>query len=40
MHTLPIPWVEQIDISNAVLYLASGEFRSSPALPSRSTLAS
>ena len=27
MHTLPIPWVEPIDVSNAVLYLASDESR-------------
>ncbi|MGY2029069.1 mycofactocin-coupled SDR family oxidoreductase [Nocardia gipuzkoensis] len=26
-HTLPIPWVEPVDISNAVLYLASDESR-------------
>ncbi|WP_330257665.1 mycofactocin-coupled SDR family oxidoreductase [Nocardia sp. NBC_00565] len=26
-HTLPVPWVEPIDISNAVLYLASDESR-------------
>ncbi|WP_280316159.1 mycofactocin-coupled SDR family oxidoreductase [Nocardia abscessus] len=26
-HTLPIPWVEPADISNAVLYLASDESR-------------
>ena len=27
MHTLPIPWVDPIDISNAVLFLASDESR-------------
>jgi SDR family mycofactocin-dependent oxidoreductase len=27
MHMLPIPWVESIDISNAVLFLASDEGR-------------
>jgi (+)-trans-carveol dehydrogenase len=27
MHTLPIPWVEPRDISNAVLFLASDEAR-------------
>lgn len=26
-HTLPVPWVEPVDISNAVLYLASDESR-------------
>jgi SDR family mycofactocin-dependent oxidoreductase len=26
-HTLPVPWVEAIDISNAVLFLASDEAR-------------
>ncbi len=26
-HTLPIPWVDAIDISNAVLFLASDEAR-------------
>ena len=26
-HTLPIPWVEPIDISNAVLFFASDEAR-------------
>lgn len=26
-HTLPVPWVEAIDISNAVLFLASDESR-------------
>jgi (+)-trans-carveol dehydrogenase len=26
-HTLPIPWVEAEDISNAVLFLASDESR-------------
>jgi SDR family mycofactocin-dependent oxidoreductase len=26
-HTLPIPWVEAVDISNAVLFLASDESR-------------
>jgi NAD(P)-dependent dehydrogenase (short-subunit alcohol dehydrogenase family) len=26
-HTLPIPWVEPVDISNAVLFLASDEAR-------------
>jgi SDR family mycofactocin-dependent oxidoreductase len=25
MHTLPVPWVEPVDISNAVLFLASDE---------------
>ncbi|MCA1846344.1 MAG: mycofactocin-coupled SDR family oxidoreductase [Actinobacteria bacterium] len=27
LHTLPVPWVEPIDISNAVLFLASDESR-------------
>jgi (+)-trans-carveol dehydrogenase len=27
MHTLPVPWVEAVDISNAVLFLASEEGR-------------
>jgi NAD(P)-dependent dehydrogenase (short-subunit alcohol dehydrogenase family) len=27
LHTIPIPWVEPIDISNAVLFLASDESR-------------
>ena len=27
MHTLPVPWVEPKDISNAVLFLASDELR-------------
>ena len=27
MNTLPIPWVEPIDIANAVLFLASDEAR-------------
>lgn len=27
MHTLPVPWVEPTDISNAVLYFASDESR-------------
>ena len=27
MHTLPIGWVEPVDISNAVLFLASDEAR-------------
>jgi SDR family mycofactocin-dependent oxidoreductase len=27
MHTLPIPWVEPVDVSNAVLYFASDESR-------------
>lgn len=27
MHTLPIPWVDAVDISNAVLFLASDESR-------------
>jgi (+)-trans-carveol dehydrogenase len=27
MNSLPIPWVESIDISNAVLFLASDEAR-------------
>jgi NAD(P)-dependent dehydrogenase (short-subunit alcohol dehydrogenase family) len=27
MHTLPVPWVEPIDISNAVLFFASDESR-------------
>jgi (+)-trans-carveol dehydrogenase/(-)-trans-carveol dehydrogenase len=27
LNGLPIPWVEPVDISNAVLYLASDEAR-------------
>jgi NAD(P)-dependent dehydrogenase (short-subunit alcohol dehydrogenase family) len=27
MHTLPVPWLEPIDVSNAVLFLASDESR-------------
>jgi NAD(P)-dependent dehydrogenase (short-subunit alcohol dehydrogenase family) len=27
LHTIPIPWVESIDVSNAVLFLASDESR-------------
>jgi NAD(P)-dependent dehydrogenase (short-subunit alcohol dehydrogenase family) len=27
MHALPVPWVEPIDISNALLFLASDEAR-------------
>jgi SDR family mycofactocin-dependent oxidoreductase len=27
MHTLPVPWMEPVDISNAVLFLASDEAR-------------
>jgi (+)-trans-carveol dehydrogenase len=27
MNALPIPWVEPVDISNAVLFLASDEAR-------------
>ena len=27
MHTLPVPWVEPEDISNAVLFFASDESR-------------
>ena len=27
MHTLPVPWVEPVDISNAVLFLAADESR-------------
>jgi len=27
MHTLPVPWVEPVDISNAVLFFASDESR-------------
>jgi NAD(P)-dependent dehydrogenase (short-subunit alcohol dehydrogenase family) len=27
MHALPVPWVDWIDISNAVLFLASDESR-------------
>jgi (+)-trans-carveol dehydrogenase len=26
-HTLPIPWVDPIDVSNAVLFFASDEAR-------------
>ncbi|MBI5340198.1 SDR family mycofactocin-dependent oxidoreductase [Mycobacterium sp. BK558] len=33
MHTLPIGWVEPIDISNAVLFLASDEARYITGLP-------
>jgi NAD(P)-dependent dehydrogenase (short-subunit alcohol dehydrogenase family) len=27
LNAMPIPWVESVDISNAVLYLASDEAR-------------
>jgi NAD(P)-dependent dehydrogenase (short-subunit alcohol dehydrogenase family) len=27
LNTLPVPWVESIDISNALLFLASDEAR-------------
>jgi NAD(P)-dependent dehydrogenase (short-subunit alcohol dehydrogenase family) len=27
MNALPIPWVEPVDVSNAVLFLASDESR-------------
>lgn len=27
LHTIPIPWVESVDVSNAVLFLASDEAR-------------
>ncbi|WP_420803901.1 SDR family oxidoreductase [Rhodococcus ruber] len=37
LNTLPVPWVESIDISNAVLFLGSDEARTSPESPSRST---
>ena len=26
-HVLPVPWVESLDVSNAVLFLASDESR-------------
>lgn len=33
LHSLPVPWVEPIDISNAVLFLASDEARYITGLP-------
>jgi (+)-trans-carveol dehydrogenase len=35
MHVMPVPWVDPIDISNAVLFLASdeGRFITGVALP-------